>query len=82
MKKAMARNINTTQTGLCNRHRAILKASSVKKMEELGIVRHRLCLNSGILRDRSYGDMDRRRFVPEDRGRLVTTFSQILYAIC
>ena len=51
------------------------EASLVKKMEELGIGRPSTYASIlQVLRDRSYVTMDKRRFVPEDRGRLVTTF--------
>ena len=51
------------------------EASLVKKMEELGIGRPSTYASIlQVLRDRNYVTMDRRRFVPEDRGRLVTTF--------
>ncbi len=51
------------------------EASLVKKMEELGIGRPSTYASIlQVLRDRNYVIMDKRRFVPEDRGRLVTTF--------
>lgn len=51
------------------------EASLVKKMEELGIGRPSTYASIlQVLRDRNYVNMDKRRFVPEDRGRLVTTF--------
>ncbi|MGN7437756.1 MAG: type I DNA topoisomerase [Alcanivorax sp.] len=51
------------------------EASLVKKMEELGIGRPSTYASIlQVLRDRNYVSMDKRRFVPEDRGRLVTTF--------
>ena len=51
------------------------EASLVKKMEELGIGRPSTYASiMQVLRDRDYVLMDKRRFVPEDRGRLVTTF--------
>lgn len=51
------------------------EASLVKKMEELGIGRPSTYASiMQVLRDRSYVRMDKRRFAPEDRGRLVTTF--------
>ncbi len=51
------------------------EASLVKKMEELGIGRpSTYAAIMQVLRDRSYVTMDKRRFMPEDRGRLVTTF--------
>lgn len=51
------------------------EASLVKKMEELGIGRPSTYASIlQVLRDRDYVSMDRKRFVPEDRGRLVTSF--------
>lgn len=51
------------------------EATLVKKMEELGIGRPSTYASIlQVLRDRNYVTMDKRRFVPEDRGRLVTTF--------
>ncbi len=51
------------------------EASLVKKMEELGIGRPSTYASIlQVLRDRNYVHMEKRRFVPEDRGRLVTTF--------
>jgi DNA topoisomerase-1 len=50
-------------------------ASLVKKMEELGIGRPSTYASIlQVLQDREYVRLDQRRFVPEDRGRLVTTF--------
>ncbi len=51
------------------------EASLVKRMEELGIGRPSTYASIlQVLRDRNYVTMEKRRFVPEDRGRLVTTF--------
>lgn len=51
------------------------EASLVKKMEELGIGRPSTYASIlQVLRDRNYVTMDKKRFIPEDRGRLVTTF--------
>ncbi len=51
------------------------EASLVKRMEELGIGRPSTYASIlTVLRDRSYVRMENRRFVPEDRGRLVTAF--------
>ncbi len=51
------------------------EASLVKKMEELGIGRPSTYASIlQVLRDRNYVVMDKKRFIPEDRGRLVTTF--------
>ncbi|GBQ23771.1 DNA topoisomerase I [Acetobacter estunensis NRIC 0472] len=51
------------------------EASLVKKMEEIGIGRPSTYASIlGVLRDRNYVRLESRRFVPEDRGRLVTAF--------
>lgn len=51
------------------------EASLVKRLEELGIGRPSTYASIlQVLRDRNYVTMDKRRFIPEDRGRLVTTF--------
>jgi DNA topoisomerase I len=51
------------------------EASLVKKLEELGIGRpSTYAAILQVLQDRAYVRFDKRRFVPEDRGRLVTAF--------
>ncbi len=51
------------------------EASLVKKMEELGIGRPSTYASIlSTLRDRSYVRMDRGRFIPDDKGRIVTAF--------
>ncbi len=51
------------------------EASLVKKMEELGIGRPSTYASVlTVLRDRSYVRMEKNRFIPEDKGRLVTIF--------
>src|ERR1700761_7812260 len=51
------------------------EASLVRKMEELGIGRPSTYASIlSTLRDRGYVRMDRNRFIPDDKGRLVTTF--------
>src|SRR5690606_5851158 len=51
------------------------EASLVKKMEELGIGRPSTYASIlTVLRDRAYVRMEKNRFVPEDKGRLVTAF--------
>ena len=51
------------------------EASLVKRMEELGIGRPSTYASIlGVLQDRNYVRLESRRFFPEDRGRLVTTF--------
>ncbi|HEY0183860.1 MAG TPA: type I DNA topoisomerase [Rhodopila sp.] len=51
------------------------EASLVKKLEELGIGRPSTYASIlSVLQDRNYVKLEKRRFVPEDRGRLVTAF--------
>ncbi|AXY22386.1 type I DNA topoisomerase [Komagataeibacter saccharivorans] len=51
------------------------EASLVKKMEEIGIGRPSTYASIlTVLRDRNYVQLENRRFIPEDRGRLVTAF--------
>ena len=51
------------------------EASLVKRLEELGIGRPSTYASIlQVLRDRNYVSMDKKRFIPEDRGRVVTTF--------
>ena len=51
------------------------EASLVKKLEELGIGRPSTYASIlQVLQDRQYVRLEKRRFIPEDRGRLVTAF--------
>ena len=51
------------------------EASLVKRMEELGIGRPSTYASIiGVLQDRQYVVLDKKRFVPESRGRIVTAF--------
>ncbi len=53
------------------------EASLVKSMEELGIGRPSTYASIiRVLQQRNYVTIDRRRFIPEDRGRIVTAFLQ------
>jgi len=57
------------------------EASLVKKMEELGIGRPSTYASVlTVLRDREYVRMDKNRFAPEDKGRLVTAFLEQFFA--
>jgi DNA topoisomerase-1 len=57
------------------------EASLVKKMEELGIGRPSTYASIlTVLRDRNYVRLEARRFIPEDRGRLVTAFLMSFFA--
>ena len=51
------------------------EASLVKKLEELGIGRPSTYASIiAVLQDRKYVKVDKMRFIPEDRGRIVTIF--------
>jgi DNA topoisomerase-1 len=51
------------------------EASLVKKLEELGIGRPSTYASIlTVLREREYVHMDKNRFIPDDKGRLVTAF--------
>ena len=51
------------------------EASLVKRLEELGIGRPSTYASIiSVLQDRDYVRLEQKRFVPEDRGRLVTAF--------
>jgi len=51
------------------------EASLVKRMEELGIGRPSTYASIlKVLQDRGYVNLDKRRFTPDDKGRLVTAF--------
>ena len=57
------------------------EASLVKKMEELGIGRpSTYAATISVLQDRGYVKLDKRRFFPEQRGRIVTTFLKEFFA--
>ncbi len=84
---ALASGENTTlQTISTNQHFTqppprYTEASLVKKMEELGIGRPSTYASIlKVLQDRDYVRLDRRRFVPEDRGRIVTAFLSSFFA--
>ncbi|MBE7636878.1 type I DNA topoisomerase [Sneathiella sp. P13V-1] len=51
------------------------EASLVKKLEELGIGRPSTYASIiSVLQDRDYVKLDQKRFIPEDKGQLVTAF--------
>ena len=56
------------------------EASLVKKLEELGIGRPSTYASIiEVLQRRNYVRIDRKRFIPEDRGRIVTAFLQTYF---
>ncbi|MFC0286455.1 type I DNA topoisomerase [Kaistia hirudinis] len=57
------------------------EATLVKRMEELGIGRpSTYAATLTVLRDREYVRIEKKRLVPEDKGRLVTAFLQSFFA--
>lgn len=57
------------------------EASLVKRMEELGIGRPSTYASIlSVLQDRNYVRLDNRRFIPEDRGRVVTAFLENFFS--
>lgn len=56
------------------------EASLVKRMEELGIGRPSTYASVlAVLREREYVRIDKRRLVPEDKGRIVTAFLESFF---
>ncbi|MBL8573879.1 MAG: type I DNA topoisomerase [Hyphomicrobiaceae bacterium] len=56
------------------------EATLVKKMEELGIGRPSTYASTlAVLRDREYVRLDKRRLIPEDKGRLVIAFLESFF---
>jgi DNA topoisomerase-1 len=57
------------------------EATLVKRMEELGIGRPSTYASTlGVLRERDYVRLDKKRLVPEDKGRLVVAFLESFFA--
>ena len=57
------------------------EATLVKKLEELGIGRpSTYAAIISVLQDRGYVKLDKKRFFPEERGRIVTTFLKEFFA--
>ncbi|MGH2340183.1 type I DNA topoisomerase [Segnochrobactraceae bacterium EtOH-i3] len=57
------------------------EATLIKKMEELGIGRpSTYAATMAVLRDRGYVKLDKKRLVPEDKGRLVTAFLKSFFS--
>jgi DNA topoisomerase-1 len=56
------------------------EASLVKRMEELGIGRPSTYASTlAVLRDREYVRIEKKRLVPEDKGRIVTAFLESFF---
>ena len=57
------------------------EASLVKRMEELGIGRPSTYASTlAVLREREYVRLEKKRLVPEDKGRIVTSFLESFFA--
>ena len=57
------------------------EASLVRRLEELGIGRpSTYAAILSVLQDRNYVRLEKRRFVPEDRGRIVTVFLESFFS--
>ena len=57
------------------------EATLVKRLEELGIGRPSTYANIlSVLQERDYVRLEKKRFIPEDRGRLVTAFLESFFA--
>ena len=57
------------------------EASLVRRLEELGIGRpSTYAAIISVLQDRDYVRLEKRRFVPEDRGRIVTVFLESFFS--
>ena len=63
-----------------SRRRAISEATLVKRMEELGIGRPSTYASTlAVLQERDYVRIDKKRLIPEDKGRLVTAFLESFF---
>jgi DNA topoisomerase-1 len=57
------------------------EATLVKRMEELGIGRPSTYASTiAVLKDRAYVRLDKKRLIPEDKGRIVTAFLESFFA--
>ena len=57
------------------------EASIIKKMEELGIGRPSTYVSVlSTIRDRGYVRLEKKRFIPEDKGRVVTAFLESFFS--
>ncbi|ARJ64642.1 DNA topoisomerase I [Magnetospirillum sp. ME-1] len=79
-KDAMERKAMRTEQHFTQPPPRFSEASLVKRMEELGIGRPSTYASIlSVLQDRNYVRLDQRRFIPEDRGRLVTAFLESFF---
>ncbi|BAE49486.1 DNA topoisomerase I [Paramagnetospirillum magneticum AMB-1] len=79
-KDAMDRKAMRTEQHFTQPPPRFSEASLVKRMEELGIGRPSTYASIlSVLQERNYVRLDQRRFIPEDRGRLVTAFLESFF---
>ncbi|EME70283.1 DNA topoisomerase I subunit omega [Paramagnetospirillum caucaseum] len=79
-KDAMERKAMRTEQHFTQPPPRFSEASLVKRMEELGIGRPSTYASIlSVLQERNYVRLDQRRFIPEDRGRLVTAFLESFF---
>jgi DNA topoisomerase-1 len=79
-KDAMERRALRTEQHFTQPPPRFSEASLVKRMEELGIGRPSTYASIlSVLQERNYVRLDQRRFIPEDRGRLVTAFLESFF---
>jgi DNA topoisomerase-1 len=77
----LARKKITTEQHFTEPPPRFTEATLVKRMEELGIGRpSTYAATLQVLRDRDYVILDKRRLIPDDKGRLVTAFLQSFFA--
>ena len=73
--------IRSTPTSISPSRRRAIRKRLIKKMEELGIGRPSTYASIlTILRDRGYVRLDKKRLMPEDKGRVVTAFLESFFA--
>ena len=59
---------------------ALTEATLIREMERLGIGRPSTYASTmGLLREREYVKLEKKRLEPEDKGRLVTTFLEAFF---
>ncbi len=78
--EALAKKALTTTQHFTEPPPRYSEASLIKRMEELGIGRpSTYAATLAVLRDREYVKIDKKRLVPEDKGRIVTAFLESFF---
>ena len=78
---AWRRKRSTPASTSPSRRRAIRKPALIKKMEELGIGRPSTYASTlATLRDRGYVTIDKRKLIPDAKGRIVTAFLENFFS--